>query len=128
MATKKASTLSEEEHYFSGFLIDLDVQDTVSIFRKAHITACGDDRQTVHEAWQECRMVVTHNEKDFVRFIPEHSRRDSGRRCLDCWGLLLLPGDKITRKRAIAKITKGIVIEGKLSSSGNGQAAPSGTV
>jgi len=39
MATNKPFVISEIEHYFRGFLVDLDVQDSLGLFKKAHITA-----------------------------------------------------------------------------------------
>lgn len=83
----KRYILSEEELYWSGFLIDLDVQDTLPLFKKARITNHRKDEQTVHEAWQEYRTVVTRNEADFVRHMLDHSKRDSGTICRDGWGL-----------------------------------------
>jgi hypothetical protein len=115
LAKNKPYVLSEVEHYFRGFLIDLSVRDTLPLFKKAHITAYQRDPETVHEAWEESRMIVTNNEKDFIRYVAEHSKRDSGKTCLDCWGLLIVPGDKITRSRVIPKVKNGIMLGGKLT-------------
>jgi hypothetical protein len=38
MARRKAYVLSEDEHLWGGFLIDLNAQDAVSLFKKARIT------------------------------------------------------------------------------------------
>jgi len=114
MATKRPYVLCDVENYFRGFLVDLSVRDTLPLFKKAHITAYQHDPETVHEAWEESRMIVTNNEKDFIRYVAEHSKRDSGKTCLDCWGLLIVPGDKMTRKRVISKVKNGITLGGTL--------------
>jgi len=111
---QKASILSEDEHLWCGFIIDLDVTETLPLFRRAHITAYPTDPETVHESWLENRTVVTNNEKDFIRYSLEHSKRDSGPVCQDCWGLLIVPADAITRGRVIVKAKNGVTIAGRL--------------
>jgi hypothetical protein len=104
--------LSEEEVYWSGFLIDLDVQDALPLFKEARITRYRKDPETVHEAWNEFRTIVTRNETDFVRFMLEHSKRDSGKRCQDGWGLLIVPDDKLIRDRLIPTVKNGVTLKG----------------
>jgi hypothetical protein len=104
--------LSQEELYWSGFLIDLDVRDVLPLFKKARITRYLTDPETVHEAWNEFRTIVTRNQTDFVRFMLEHSKRDSGKRCQDGWGLLIVPDDKLVRDRLIPKVKNGVTIKG----------------
>lgn len=94
MVRSKDDIASGVKLSWGGFLIDLNVQDKLPLFgKKARITSYQHDQQTVHEAWGESRMIVTCNEADFVRYILEHSKRDSGRTCQDCWGLLVVPSD-----------------------------------
>ena len=114
MARGKAYVLSEDEHLWTGFLIDLNARDAVSLFRKARITSYGHDRETVHEAWTEFRTVVTSDEGDFIRYILEHQKRDSGKRCQDCWGLVIVPSDEIVRTRVIKEQLNGIVLGGSV--------------
>jgi hypothetical protein len=112
MARRKAYVLSEDEHLWGGFLIDLNAQDAVSLFKKARITSYAHDRETVHESWNEFRTIVTCDEGDFIRYILEHQKRDSGKRCQDCWGLVIVPSEEIVRRRVIEKHRKGIVLDG----------------
>jgi hypothetical protein len=110
----KPFQLHELEHNWSGFLIDLDVRDTVSSFKKSRLTRYGDDPETVHEAWEQCRTIVTVNESDFVRDMLAHSKRDSGKTCQDCWGLLVVPSEKLVRDRVIPKVKNGVKVRGTL--------------
>jgi hypothetical protein len=109
---RKAHILSQDEHFWRGFIIDLDVRDALPLFRRAHVTRFAKDPETVHEGWVGFRTIVTANEKDFVRYILAHSNKDSGRICQDCWGLLVLPGNAVTRARLIPKVKNGIKIGG----------------
>lgn len=104
--------LSQEELYWRGFLIDLDVRDALPLFKKARITRYRTDPETVHEAWNEFRTIVTRNEVDFVHDMLEHSKRDSGTRCQDCWGLLVVPDDTLVRERFIPTLKNGITVKG----------------
>lgn len=108
----KRYLLSPEELYWKGFLIDLDVTDSLPLFKRARITRYRTDRETVHEAWNDFRTIVTRNEADFVHDMLEHSKRDSGTRCQDCWGLLIVPDDKLIRERLIPTLNRGISLKG----------------
>lgn len=109
MARGKADITSEAKLSWGGFLIDLNVRDTLPLFgRKARITSHKRDEETVHEAWEESQMIVTCNEADFIRFILEHSKRDSGKTCQDCRGLLVVPADAIVMSRVIKSAKKGV--------------------
>jgi hypothetical protein len=110
----KPFLLHELEHNWSGFLIDLDVRDSVSLFKSSRLTRYGVDPETVHEAWEQCRTIVTANESDFVRDMLAHSKRDSGRTCQDGWGLLIVPSEKIVRDRLIPKVKNGVKVNGNL--------------
>jgi hypothetical protein len=114
MAKRVSDLTSEVKRLWGGFLIDLNVQDTVSLFKRARITSYQLDPETVHEGWDESRTIVTCNETDFIRYILEHSKRDSGRRCQDCWGLLVVPSDALVRSRVIKNVKNGIRIGGEL--------------
>jgi hypothetical protein len=108
----KRYVLSEAENVWRGFLIDLDVQDALDLFRDAKITRCQRDPETVREAWNEFRTIVTRNETDFVRYILEHSKRDSGKKCQDCFGLFIVPDNKMTRDRLIPPLKNGPLLKG----------------
>lgn len=115
MAKSEVDLTNEVKRLWGGFLIDLNVQDTIALLgKKARITSYQQDDQTVHEAWEESRTIVTCNEADFVRFIIAHSKRDSGRRCQDCWGLLIVPSSQIARSRVIKKAKNGIPVDGNI--------------
>jgi hypothetical protein len=115
MARRDIDLTSEVKRLWRGFLIDLNVQDTLAIFgKKARITSYQHDDETVHEAWEESRTIVSCNEADFVRYILGHSKRDSGKRCQDCWGLLIVPSNSIVRNRLIRKVKNGIRIGGDI--------------
>ena len=115
MVRSKTDITSEVKLLWGGFLIDLNVQDTLALFgKKARITSYKRDQETVHEAWDESRMIVTCNEADFIRYILEHSKRDSGKTCQDCWGLLVVPSDEIVRNRLIKNVKKGIRMDGEI--------------
>lgn len=113
MARREVDLTSEVKRLWRGFLVDLDVQDTLAIFgKRAKITSYQHDDETVHEAWEESRTIVSCNETDFIRYILEHSKRDSGKRCQDCWGLLIVPSNSIARSRVIKNVKNGIKIDG----------------
>lgn len=115
MSQRDGDITAEVKRYWRGFLIDLNVQDTLPLFKgRARITAYRHDHETVHEAWDGSRTIVTCNEIHFVRYILEHSKRDSGKTCQDCWGLLIVPSDAIVRTRVIKKVLKnGVRIGGE---------------
>jgi hypothetical protein len=110
----KPFLLHEFEHNWSGFLIDLDVRDSVTSLKKSRLTRYGIDSETVHEAWEQCRTIVTANESDFVNDMLAHSKRDSGKTCQDGWGLLVVPSEKIVRDRLISKVKNGVNVTGAL--------------
>lgn len=93
---------------WGGFLIDLNVRDVVPLLKRARLTAFADDSDTVHEAWEQGRTIVTVNERDFVRYMLEHSKRDSGRECQDGFGLLIVPDSSEARKRLIPRVANGV--------------------
>lgn len=113
MARREVDLTSEKKRLWRGFLVDLNVQDAVALLgKKARITSYQHDHETVHEAWLESRTIVSCNEADFIRYILEHSKRDSGKTCQDCWGLLVVPSDGIVRSRVIKNVKNGIRIPG----------------
>jgi hypothetical protein len=114
MGRNKPYVFSPMEHYFRGFVIDLSVRDTLPLFKRAHLTSYKTDPETVNEAWDESRLIVTNNEVDFIRYINAHSKRDSGKTCYDAWGLLIVPGDKIVRQKVIPRVKNGVVLGGSL--------------
>ncbi len=81
---------------------------------KAKVTDYGEDSATVHEAWADCRTIVTVNEAHFIRYILEHQKRDSGVTCQDCWGLLVVPASAIARERLIPKVKNGVPVNGEI--------------
>ena len=100
----KAFVLSESENYWSGFLLDKDCDsDIVRAFFPGTITEKKGDADTTVEAREECKTIVTSNEKDFIRCIKEAQKREIGPRCEDCWGLVVLPNKDLRRKNALEK-------------------------
>ena len=113
MGKREVDLTSEVKRQWGGFLIDLNIQDVLALFgKRARISSYQHDQETVHEAWKECRTIVTCNEVDFVRYILEHSKRDSGKTCQDSWGLLVVPSDSLVRNRVIKSVRTGISIPG----------------
>jgi hypothetical protein len=114
----RSYVLSDTENLWSGFIIDLNAQELLPVFERFHlkakVTVYGDDPETVHEAWEECRTVVTANEAHFIRYILEHQKRDSGARCQDCWGLLVVPASAIVRDRLLPKVKNGVPVNGEI--------------
>jgi hypothetical protein len=114
MTRQRAYVLDADEHLWSGFLVDLNLRDVAPQLKNAHVTVHPHDPETVHEAWNEYRTIVTSDESDFIRFILEHQKRDSGRRCQDCWGLLLLPSGEIARQRLLPHVKNGVSLGGSV--------------
>jgi hypothetical protein len=50
--------------------IDLNAKDILPLFVESHlkarVTRYGQDPETVHEAWEECRTIATANEAHFI--------------------------------------------------------------
>jgi hypothetical protein len=70
------------------------------------------DRDTVDEARDESKTVITSNEKDFVRFTLQAQKKSIFPRCDDCWGLVIIPNADLQRQYAFkkAKIRNGVQI------------------
>jgi hypothetical protein len=103
----------------TGCRIDLNTKDLLPVFGESHlkakVTDRGHDSETVHEASEECRTIVTENEANFIRYMLEHQKRDSGKTCTDGWGLLVVPSSGIARQRLLPKIKNGAVVTVKIT-------------
>jgi hypothetical protein len=116
VTTVKAYQLHEDENYWRGFIYDKDsCSDIVKKFFLGVPTAEKYDRDTVNEARDESKTVVTSNEKHFVRFTLEAQSKSIFPRCDDCWGLVIIPNVDLQREYAFAKakIKSGVLIQGK---------------
>jgi Family of unknown function (DUF6527) len=110
----KAFVLSESENYWSGFLLDKDCDsDIVRAFFPGTITEKKDDAETTIEAREECKTIVTSNERDFIRCIKEAQKREIGPKCEDCWGLVVLPNKDLQRKNALGKANRELTFDGE---------------
>ena len=110
-----ASRWSDSERYWNGFLVDLCVQEVTPILDNmgfsAHVTVKRQDPETVLEAWDESRTMVTANEDHFIRDTLAHQKRDSGKRtCNDVWGLLILPDRAGKRERWLPTLKDGVLV------------------
>ena len=114
----KAHILSEEENRWRGFLYDKDCQSEIvrRVLSPGIGTTRNKDPETVAEARDECRTVVTSNGDDFVRYIKEAQKKDNNKSCEDCWGLVILPNADLVREHSLrlADIKTGIWLGGKL--------------
>jgi hypothetical protein len=114
----RSFALSDKEFLWRGFIVDLNAQEMLPVFKRLHlkaaVTAYGDDAATVHEAWDHYRTIVTANEAHFIRYMLEHQKRDSGTTCQDCWGLLVVPASAILRERLLPKVKNGIPVDGRI--------------
>jgi hypothetical protein len=106
---------SDNERNWNGFLVDLCVQDVTPILHRmgysAHVTTEKQDHETVLEAWDESRTVVTVNENHFIRDTLTHQKRDSGKsNCNDAWGLLILSDHAGKRERWMPTLKAGVPV------------------
>jgi Mut7-C RNAse domain len=104
---------SDNERYWKGFLVDLCVQEITPILHqmgyRARVTEEKQDAETVLEAWEEDRTVVTVNENHFVRDTLIHQKRDSGKtNCNGAWGLLILSDHAGKRERWLPTLKAGV--------------------
>jgi hypothetical protein len=115
---KRPYTLCEDENDWRGFVYDLDCRDSVAV--KQHLqpgktTAVRTDLETVNEARENLRTVVTSNARDFRLHTTECQRRKDNESCEDCWGLVVVPNKEFDREYALQKanVKNGILISGK---------------
>jgi hypothetical protein len=80
----RSFALSDNESLWRGFIVDLNAQEMLPVFKRLHLKATvtdyGDDAATVHEAWDDFRTIVTANEAHFIRYMLEHQKRRRDRR------------------------------------------------
>ncbi len=116
--SQKSSFLHEDENRWSGFLYDKDSCSEIvhRFFKPGKLTEYPHDRQTVIEAHDECRTIVTSNGTDFVRFMRDAQKKDNRKSCEDCWGLVIIPNKDRHRESALnkASILHGVRIAGRL--------------
>jgi hypothetical protein len=114
----KAHIFSEEENWWTGFLYDKDCQSKIvrRALRPGVASTRNKDPETVAEAREKSRTVVTSNGDDFVRYIKEAQKKDNNKNCEDCWGLVILPNSDLIREYSLerANIKNGIRLGGKL--------------
>ena len=114
----KASFLHEDENQWPGFVYDKDsCSETVRhFFKPGKLTKCQYDPQTVIEARDQCRTIVTSNGTDFVQFMRKAQKTDNRKSCNDCWGLVIIPNKDQQRENALKKadIVHGVRIAGQL--------------
>lgn len=108
----KAAALHKDENRWSGFLYDKDSRSAIvqRFFKPGEHTQYPSDPQTVIEARDQCRTIVTSNEVDFIRYVREAQKKKNLKDCQDCWGLVILPNKDYERENAlkIAGIAHGI--------------------
>jgi hypothetical protein len=101
----KAFVLNEDEHGWKGFLHDKDCcSEIVQRFLPGIRTAKERDMETVCEARDEFRTIVTSNGDHFIREVHKAQKRDINPRCEDCWGLVILPNVDLVREYAMKKV------------------------
>ena len=86
--------------------------EIVQLFFPGVNTTKERDLDTIFEARDECRTVVTSNGDHFISGIRKAQKRDINPNCEDCWGLVILPNADLVRKYALekAKINNGLTI------------------
>jgi len=100
----KAFVLNEDEHGWQGFLHDKDCcSEIVQRFLPGILTTQERDMDTVCEARDDSRTIVTSNGDHFIREIHKAQKRDINPRCEDCWGLVILPNVDSVREYAMKK-------------------------
>jgi hypothetical protein len=112
----KAFVLSDSENSWTGFLYDKDCQSEVvrRVLKPGIITQEQLDPDTVAEARDDCRTIVTSNGDHFIRYISDAQKKPNNSRCEDCWGLVILPSADFSREHAFQKanIRNGIQLGG----------------
>jgi hypothetical protein len=113
----RAYVVGDPEHLWVGFMYDKDSNsDTVRrLFRNGIPTAKKHDEETVIEARDARRTVLTANGPDFLRFMADAQKVDNFDQCTYCWGLLWLPNPDFDKVNALKKldIQHGVTVNGK---------------
>lgn len=108
----KAAVLHEDENRWSGFLYDKDSCSAVvrDYFKPGKLTQFDNDLETVVEARDWCRTVITSNASDFVRYLRNVQKNKNLKSCNDCWGLVIVPNKDYDRENALraADIRHGV--------------------
>jgi hypothetical protein len=116
VSTAKAHQIHEHGNSWRGFIYDKDsCSDIVKKFFPGVLTRENDDRETINEARDESKTVITSNERDFIRYTREAQSRSIFPRCEDCWGLVIIPNLDLQRQYAFSKarVRNGVLIRGK---------------
>jgi hypothetical protein len=112
----KAHVIHEDENYWRGFICDKDSSsEIVQKYFPSRVTKYKRDPESVEEARDQARTVVTSNGDDFVRFIREAQKRSIFPRCDDCWGLVIIPNHDFQREYAFKKaaVKTGVLLGGR---------------
>ena len=105
--------IDEEEDRWRGFLLDKDCESARDLI-PGEITSKNDDDDTIEEAWDSLKTIVTSNSDHFIEKIDRFQKRESGRECRDLWGLLTIPSEALVRERVLPEVKKGVVLGGAL--------------
>ena len=113
----KAAVLHEDENRWSGFLYDKDSCSAVitDYFKPGKPTQFQNDLDTVIEARDWCRTVITSNACDFLRYFRGVQKNKNLKSCNDCWGLVTVPNKDYERQNAlrVADIRHGVRLGGR---------------
>ncbi|HUY81299.1 MAG TPA: hypothetical protein VMU92_06215 [Acidobacteriaceae bacterium] len=117
--SKKSFILTPYENDWAGFIYDLDCSNSKSIqavFKPGSPTTMIKDPETVQEARDSAKTVVTSNAKDFIPYTLECQKRDDNHDCQDCWGLVIVPNREFDREYALekAQAKRGVPINGAM--------------
>ena len=108
----KAAVFHEDENRWSGFLYDKDSCSAAitDYFKPGKPTQFHDDLETVIEARDSCRTVITSNATDFLRYSRDAQKNKNLKSCNDCWGLVIVPNKDYARENALkaADIRHGV--------------------
>jgi hypothetical protein len=106
---------TDSKRNWNGFLVDQCVQEIAPILYRmgysARVTRKKNDSETVFEAREESRTVVTAKENPFLRDTQILQALDHGKdNCNDSWGLLILPHQAAKREGWFPKLKAGIPV------------------
>ena len=103
------------------FLFDNNCTNTSQFFpkhriltlEKAGLAYSASDRQIVERASERQWIIVTVNGKDFIAEIKRYLKQTKKLECHDLSGLVVLPSDREVQRRALQKIERKLILDGK---------------